>query len=285
MSNNTYLTAATTALLAFGIACSSGGPTPPKPGSAAFAWQAAKENFEQGDYLKTVEHLDRVLRTDNEFAPKARVWRLVMAAGLADAYRELIEQYEQGGRTNKGNPTPFRRKAVDYRTLAERSAMNLSELYAAFEKAQPEGDVSIPFGYPSRGMLSNPAAITKIGQGQIPGETDILSAQSGMIQKNVLANVCDSMGGYNDSAKTQQLMKEVPSKAPRAAFELAMAESLYQSSVLFNPQKGSQPIRQKQLLDHASDALAKAKGSDEKRIKELKERIERDRKAMAAKKG
>ncbi|MCC6586363.1 MAG: hypothetical protein IT168_06560 [Bryobacterales bacterium] len=282
MSNNTYIAAATTTLLAFGFACSSGGPTPPKPGSAAFSWQAAKENFEQGDYLRTVEHLDRVLRTDNEFAPKARVWRLVMAAGLADAYRELTEQYEQGGRTNKGNSTPFRRKAVDYRTLAERSAMNLNELYTAFEKAQPDGDVAIPFGYPSRGVLSNPAAITKIAQGQIPGENDILAAQSGMVQKNVLANVCDVMGGYNDSAKTQQLMKEVPSKAPRGAFEMAMAESLYQSSVLFNPQKGSQPVRQRQLLDNASNALAKATG-DEKRIKEIKQRIERDRKELAKK--
>ena len=282
MSINAFLASAASALLVFGTACSSGGPAPPKPGTAAFSWQAAKENFASGDYLKTVDHLDRVLRSDNEFAPQARVWRLVMGAGLAGAYRELTEQYELGGRANKANPAPFRRKAADFRTLAERSATMLGELYGNYEKVQPAGDVTIPFGYPPRGTLSNPPVIAKIAMGQVPSEDDALTAQSGMLQKNVLATVCDVMGATNDTAKAQQLMKETPAKAPRGAFELALADALYQSSVLFNPLKGSQPVRQKLLLDQAAAALAKANSAD-KRAKELKQKIERDSQAVAKK--
>lgn len=267
---------AITSLLGLTFACSSG-PAPPKPGTAAFSWEVAKESYQAGDYLRTAEHLDRVLRTDNDLVPQARVWRLVLGAGLADAYRELTEQFEQGGRTNKANPTPFRRKAVDYRTLAERTAVLLGEFYSNFEKAQATGDVELHFPYPARGSLSLPPAIIKIAQGQVPTEGDIVTAQSAMLQRAVLANICAAVGASNDAARAQQLLKEIPAKVPRGAFEYAMAEALYEASTVFGPLKGSQPVRQLRLLELAGQALAKATG-DEKKIKELKAKIERDTK-------
>lgn len=281
MSKKTTTLTALVAISFFSYSCASG-PAPPKAGTAAFSWQAAKENFEAGDYLKTVDHLDRVLRTENEFVPDARVWRLVMGAGLADAYRELTEQFEYGGRANKANPAPFRRKAVDYRTLSERNATLLAEFYSNYEKSQPEGDVNIVFGYPPRGSFGLPPALTKIAQGQIPAEGDIVTAQSGMLQRAVLSSVCAAVGAPKDGAKAQQLLKQPPVKAPRAAFEMAMAQALYDASTVFGPMKGSQPVRQLRLLDLATSALGKAAG-DDKVIKELKQRIERDKKAASKK--
>ena len=281
MSKKTTTLTAIIALSFFSSSCASG-PAPPKPGTAAFSWQSAKESFEAGDTLKTVDHLDRVLRTDNEFVPDARVWRLVLGAGLADAYRELTEQFEYGGRANKANPTPFRRKAVDYRTLSERNATLLAELYANYEKSQPEGDVNIVFGYPPRGSFALPGAITKIAQGQIPTDGDIVTAQSGMLQRAVLASVCAAVGAPKDAAKAQQLLKEPPIKATRGAFEMAMAQALYDASTVFGPMKGSQPVRRLRLLDLAAEAIGKAQG-DEKVMKELKQRIERDKKEASKK--
>lgn len=281
MFQNTIALASLTALLISTYSCASG-PAPPKAGTAAFSWLAAKENFQAGDYLKTVDHLDRVLRTDNEFVADARAWRLVMGAGLADAYRELTEQFEHGGRTNKTNPTPFRRKAVDYRTLSERNATVLAELYGNYEKSQPEGDVNIVFGYPPRGSFALPGAIGKIAQGQVPADGDIVTAQSGMLQRAVLSSVCAAVGARKDGAKAQQILKEPPIKAPRGAFELAMAQTLYDASTVFGPMKGSQPARQVRLLELAAQALSKAAG-DDKLIKELKQQIERDKKAAAKK--
>lgn len=281
MFKKTIALAAISALFTFTYSCASG-PTPPKAGTAAFSWQAAKENFQAGDYLKTVDHLDRVLRTDNEFVPDARVWRLVMGAGMADAYRELTEQFEHGGRNNKANPVPFRRKAVDYRTLSERNATLLVELYSNYEKSQPEGDVNIVFGYPPRGSFSIPGAMGKIAQGQVPADGDIVAAQSGMLQRAVLSSVCAAVGAPKDGAKAQQVLKEPPIKAPRGAFELTMAQTLYDASTVFGPMKGSQPVRQIRLLDLATQALSKATG-DDKLIKELKQKVERDKKTASKK--
>ncbi len=281
MSKKTIALTASIALFSFAYSCA-GGPAPPKPGTAAFSWQSAKESFEAGDYLKTVDHLDRVLRTENEFVPDARVWRLLLGVAMADAYAELTEQFEYGGRANKNNPTPFRRKAVDFRTLSERNATLLAELYANYAKSQPEGDVNMAFGYPPRGSFAVPGALSKIAQGQVFADGDIVTAQSGMLQRAVLLSVCAAVGAPKDGAKAQQMLKEPPVKAPRGPFELTMAQALYDASTIFGPMKGWQPVRQIRLLDLAAQALAKATG-DAKEVKELKLKVERDKKAAAKK--
>ena len=58
-------------LVAAGTSCSSG-PQPPQPGTPAFYWAAAKETYRAGDFLKTREHLQRILATENEFSARAR---------------------------------------------------------------------------------------------------------------------------------------------------------------------------------------------------------------------
>src|SRR5437868_2229127 len=73
--------------------CSTG-PQPPQPGSPAFFWNAAKETYRAGDYLKTSENLQRILATDNEFTARARAWDTVISAGLTQAYMELADTWE-----------------------------------------------------------------------------------------------------------------------------------------------------------------------------------------------
>jgi hypothetical protein len=92
-----------------GTSCSSG-PQPPQPGTPAFFWAAANEAYRAGDYLKTSEHLERILTTDNEFSARARAWDTVITGGVAQAYIELADTWEAGARANRPDPTPFRKQ-------------------------------------------------------------------------------------------------------------------------------------------------------------------------------
>src|SRR5271165_5999704 len=94
-------------LIALAATSCSTGPQPPKPGTPGFSWAAAKESYRAGDYPKTDTNLVEVIRTDNEYAARARAWDMVISAGLAQGFSQLAESYEAGGRANRTNPMPF----------------------------------------------------------------------------------------------------------------------------------------------------------------------------------
>src|SRR5436309_1422775 len=104
------------AVLALAIlsSCSSE-PAGPAKGTPAFYWQAANETYKTGDYLKTLDHLDAILATDNDFSARALPWSLVLTSGMASAYMELADEYEAGSRANKSSPTAFRQSLRNYR--------------------------------------------------------------------------------------------------------------------------------------------------------------------------
>ena len=61
----------TVAALPLWLSLTSCGPKKPAVGTPAFYWDAARETFATRDYLKTTEHLRRIIRTDNEFTQRA----------------------------------------------------------------------------------------------------------------------------------------------------------------------------------------------------------------------
>src|SRR5436305_15158315 len=104
------------------ISCSSG-PQPPKPGTPEFIWNAAKSTYHSGDFVKTSENLQQLIKTDSEFSARARPWAIVISAGLVQGYAETADTYEAGARLNHANPMPFRKEASQLRSLASAAAM------------------------------------------------------------------------------------------------------------------------------------------------------------------
>ncbi|MEP7366757.1 MAG: hypothetical protein ABI972_26155 [Acidobacteriota bacterium] len=275
-----FTAAALTLSLLMLSGCGGGGPAPIKPGTNAFYWQAANENFAKGDYLKTSDQLERVMRTPNDFTPKARAWRLALLAGMMNGYRELADQYELGARANRANPGTFRKLTSNYRGMASRSAVALAQAYEDFTKDQPQGDVQIAFPYPGRGTMGMPPGAAKISIGTVPTDSDIASVEAAMLQRGVLRAVSDLVGAPGDSSKAQELMKTIPMQAPRPAFELGMAKAFYDASNIFNPFKGSEPVRQRVMLDTAAKALKNGPGDKDDSSKELSKKIANDTKAV-----
>ena len=269
-------------LLSLLLAGCSGGPAPVKPGTNAFFWQAANENFPKGDYLKTSDQLERLMRTDNEFKAKARPWRIALLAGLMNGYRELADQCELGGRANKANPGTFRKLTANYRGMASRAAISLADSYGDLIKDQPKGDIEISFPYPGRGAMGLPPAVLKIAQGNVPTDDEIASVENAMLQRGVLRAVCDVVGAPGDAAKAQELMKTLPLTVPRASFELGMAKAFYDASVLYNPYKAYEPVRQRTMLDTAGRALKNGPDAKSGDVKELGKKIENDTKSLEA---
>ncbi len=249
--------------------CSSG-PAAPEKGTPAFYWQAAREMYTAADFTKASDHLDSLSRTQNEFTAKALPWRLVLTAGIAKGYMDLADNYEYGARANKANPTPFRKLVSEYRTRGNQYALRFAEIFGKYQaKAEPQ--ISIAFPFPA-GSAAQPPALLKAAQGIVltPEEAD--SAQRRSLERAIILTSCVAVGAPGDVAKAQQAFSNADLKVPRETFQLALAQSLYDQSQLYDARKLDQPDRMKSFCTFASDAM---KGlPDSKESKALKTKIQ-----------
>ena len=235
------------------ISCSSG-PAAPQMGTPAFYWQAAREVYAAGDYTKTLQHLDELLATDNEYLDRALPWDLVMKSGLAAGYVDLAENYAVGARMNKSDPSAFRRVVSESRNQAGRLALQFADGFAKFDNVK--GDtVSLAFVLP-KGSAAPVTQFSKVASG-IPLEpAEAETVQKRALERGVVLAACDAAGASGDVAKAQELLKGGTATVPRATFLMAMAETLYGQSQLFTPDKLDQPEKLRIFCERAQAALA-----------------------------
>lgn len=276
MRNQTAVFLAFLTLTLLLAGCASG-PAPPAKGTPAFYWQAANETFTTGDYMKTSDHLEALAKGENEFTARAYPWRLVLSAGLAKGYLELADAFENGGRANKTNPTPFRRQMSDYRSMASRFSLQFAETLEAYEKTKPEGEIPLDFPMP-RGSAAMVAALGKAGSGILVVSPELDTAQKQALERAVLLAVCKAAGAAGDTAKAREMFKTPPVKTKREVFFTALAENLLDLSKLFTPMKLDQPDRLEFFLKHATEALQGV--PDSKDLKELKSKIQAEQKKV-----
>ncbi|HMC58614.1 MAG TPA: hypothetical protein VKJ01_05430 [Candidatus Solibacter sp.] len=247
--------------LAILSSCSSE-PAGPARGTPAYYWQAAGETYKAGDYMKTLEHLEQILASDNDFAARALPWALVLTSGMASGYMELADPYETGGRMNKSDPTAFRRPIRDYRGLANRLSLQFAELAARLDKVQGD-NVPLAFGYPA-GTAAPVAALTKVASGVVLTAPDAEAAKKRAIERGVLLAACRMAGAPDDTARTEAILRAPDAKVARPALLLAVAQTLFNESQLYGPRKLEDPEKVTLFCQRAQDMLKKvpeSKGS------------------------
>jgi len=223
------------ALLAFGIGtgCSSG-PPPIKPGSPAFFWAVAKESYRTGDLLKTDATLSELGQTDTEFAAPARVWQLVVSAGLTRGYSELANAYEAGSALNSANALSFRRQASSLRSMASTTALEFTQGVHNMVDADRNAAVLLAFGF-APGPSAAPEELAKVADGAWFPEPvrDVLL--STMLQRGVVLAASAAVGHPDDPVKALAVFQTAEVRIPRETFLYNMARLLYQEADLFGP--------------------------------------------------
>jgi hypothetical protein len=250
---NVAIALTTLGLLAAGTSCSSG-PQPPQPGTPAFFWAAANETYRAGDYLKTSEHLQRILASENEFTARARAWDTVISGGVAQAYIELADNWEAGARGNRTDPTPFRKQVSSLRSLASAAAIQYAEDVHKVVEADKDPTILLAFAIPA-GAAAPPAGLKRVAGGILVQDSERDLLQTAMLQRGVLLSVCAAVGSPDDAAAAQEKLKTGEFRVPRDTFLLAAAKSLEAQSDLFAFNKLDQPNRLKLMAQETLKAL------------------------------
>lgn len=250
------------------ISCSSGGPAPVAKGSPEFYWQAARETFNGGDAQKASDHLKSLLKGKNEFTTRAQAWQAIVLAGMAAGQLEMAETFETGNKVNKSNPTPFRKKMSDYRTLANQTVLAFAEAYGAFVKDSTGDKVTVELPFPP-GTSGKPAELDKLASGILLADADIEALARRVQARNVILTVADAVGATGDAAKAKELLRLGTMEVPKTQFMLAMAKALNKQADLHGKRKLDQPDKAKFLLAQAQQALAAVpEGKEKKEVAE-----------------
>jgi hypothetical protein len=203
-----------------------------KAGSPDFYWSAARQSYAAGDYQGTVELLDHLVDNRNEFTARAIPWSLVLTSGIAAGYIELADDYALGARVNPASAAGFRRKAAEYRNLANPLVLQAAHLAEKLDQLPP-GSITLTFGRP-RGNLAQSPILYKIAAGLRITDAEAEAAPSQALERNVLASACLAVGAPNDSAKASEILSHASTITPRTAFAGAMAEMLEKTAALYD---------------------------------------------------
>jgi hypothetical protein len=249
------------------ISCSDSGA--PKEGTPAYFWAAAKETFANADYVKTVAHLEKLTASENEYTARARPWLMIISSGTTRGYMDLADSFDAGAHASKTNPTAFRRGTNAYRAEANRTALEFVQVFDQFAKGK---DDPVPLALPfPTGGAAPVSQLAKAAAGTIPAPGELDTAVKNAIKRGVLLSACAAAGAPEDPAKTQELLKPGTLQVPRAAFMMALANTLFEQSKLYGPRQIGNPDRVKIFCTRALDALKTV--PETKQTKELSSKI------------
>lgn len=252
------------------VACSSG-PSAPQKGTPAFYWLAARETFSAADYVAALDNLTKLLKTENEFVPRALPWSLILSSGMAKGYMDVAECFDRGTKARKADPAGFRKQMINQRTLANGMALQFAEFYQTFAKTGKDQAIALDFPFPT-GSAAPVPEFFKIGSGIAVQPADIENAQNRSLQRSVLLATCRAVGATDDTAKAQEIFKAGKAQPAREVFLFAMGKSLYELGELYGPTKLDNPDRQKYFCTQALEALQAV--PENKETKQLRPKIE-----------
>ena len=249
-----FLAALACAGMAALTGCSGARPTA-AAGSPDFYWAAAGRSYAAGDYLKTLEQLDNLLKAPGSYQAKAIPWRIVVTAGLARGYADLADRYTLGARLNRASI--FRVRAAKYRTMAGGLALRLAQQAEDFAQ-EPLGQIPLVFPFP-RGNAGQPPALIRIASGFEPAVAEQDAAEAVALERGILMAVCEAAGAPNDVAKAGAILAAESPSVSRQAFGDAMALSLVAEASLFERDRLDEPanaalVKQKLELLRAESA-------------------------------
>ena len=242
-----------TVVVVLAVGCSTGPPSP-KPGSPAFFWAVAQESYRTGDVAKANSTLHELSHSQNAFASRARLFHLVVAAGLSQGYSELADAYESGATMNLTSPLRFRRQAANLRSMAASAALEFTQSVQETLEFEKEPNLLLSFPYPL-GCETKPEGLERISYGIWTPEAEQAELQDAMLQRGVLLAVCRAVGSAEDPVKALKAFQTQEVRIPRQVFLLEMAKLMYRESDLFGPQRMDRPTRRALLCEEALQVI------------------------------
>ena len=113
-------------------------------------WKQVNREYESRDYIDTLNYLDDLLRTENDFTARAGAFKVTILGGMARAALEIEEACAEGiYRVAQWDSRPYKTCIDQFRWRARTRTLGLIDALTDFEKATAATDtVSLDFPLP-----------------------------------------------------------------------------------------------------------------------------------------
>ena len=252
-------------ILGFAVLYSCSGTGAPQPGSPGFMWNAAKAAWDAGDYAATAVQLDDLIaKEDDEYNARALPWAMVLTSGMTNGYMEAADAYQKGVKLHNASAEPLRREMVRDHDAASRLVLRFADKFAAFNKLTVDS-VPLAFAFPKGSSAEVPTLLTA-SLGNMPPAAMVEGALKQSLQRNTILAAAMAAGCPNDTAKAAQIFSAPDAKAPRAVFQLAMANNLFAMAKMFSRDKLDDTEKMGILFERAQNALKSVPESPDTKV-------------------
>lgn len=222
------------------------------------SWKQVNREFESRDYINTLNYLDDLLQTENDYTARAAALKVVILGGTTRAALEIEDACARGiYRVARAGAAPYQACVERFRWRARTDTLGLMDALNEFEKsAEPAGTVSLDFPLPEASVEPSPM-IGRTLAGSIPVEKVFEPSVARIVDRQILLQVCDLVA-KGDVAAAKGRFESPPVIIPKEAFLVGVARTLLAAAAVFGEERLADPVKRSAALKRARDCLQPA---------------------------
>ncbi len=198
---------------------------------------------------------EKIITQTNEFiarfpgtpyGDKARILRIVLLAGVGDAYKSMAEAYVDGFDKSTKNAGQLRATAYDYYRKQKNTALGLYGASEYFLTSFSENTAYVlECDFPSKDLVSN-SKLDEVRKGNLIDSEQLKIAEDTEVGNGIIRALASFLGAAEDRAKARKLMESGSKPLDHAEFLVRLGRTLLENQKLFGRSalKEIQPFRQ-----------------------------------------
>jgi hypothetical protein len=222
------------------------------------SWKQVNREYESRDYIKTLNYLDDLLRTENDYTARAAALKVVILGGMARSALEIEEACAKGiYRVKRSDSGPYKTCIEGFRWRARTNTLGLIDALNEFEKsAEASGTVSLDFPLPDASSAPSPM-IGRTVAGSIPVEKVFEPSVARNVDRQILLQVCDLVATA-EVAAVKDMFASPPVTIPKETFLVGVAKTLLVAAAVFGEDQLADPAKRSATLKRARECLQPA---------------------------
>lgn len=196
-------------------------------------WKQVNREYESHDYIDTLNYLDDLLRTENDYSARAAALKVVILGGMARAALEVEDACAEGIHRIAAWESGRYKTCIDqFRWRARTRTLGLIDALSEFEKvAAAGGTVSLDFSLPDAPGRSAMIGRTRVGA--MPPEKAFEPSVARVVDRHIFLHVCDLVA-TDDVAAVKDMFESLPVTVPKETFLVGVAKTLLAGAAIFD---------------------------------------------------
>jgi hypothetical protein len=221
-------------------------------------WREVNREYESGDYINTLNYLDDLLRTQNDYTARAAAWKVVILGGMTRSALEIEQACAEGiFRVKSVDTGPYRTCMERFRWRARANTLGLIEALNEVERnAAASGTVPLDFPLPKASAGPSPL-IGQTRTGAMPVEKVFEPSVARIVDRQILLQVCDLVA-TSEVAAVQDMFKSPPVTIPKETFLVGVAKTLLVAAAVFGEDRLNDAAKRSATLQRATECLQPA---------------------------